>query len=316
MHIGIDLGGTNIAAALVDAEGNIVKRASRPTNAGEGAQSVISRLHQVCEELMSKDTMSTEDVTLESIGIGVPGSVDREKGTVIFTPNLPLSGASIAAELEERFGCPVNLGNDANCAALGETVAGGAKGAKDVIFVTLGTGVGGGIITGGRLYTGFNGAAGEIGHTVIIADGRECGCGRHGCWEAYASASGLVKTTIGCMTVHPASLLWELCGGDTGKIDGRMVFNAFRTGDQAAAQAVEVYIRHLAAGIVNLINILEPELICVGGGLSNAWDCIAGPLQAEVDAGKYTRGSEDLAQTRIVKANLGNDAGIIGAAML
>ena len=235
---------------------------------------------------------------------------------VIFTPNLPLSGVSIAGELKKKYDCPVHIGNDANCAALGETIAGGAKGARDVVFITLGTGVGGGIVLGGHLHTGINGAAGELGHMVIIIGGRACGCGRKGCWERYASASGLIETANEFMATHSDSILWELCGGEQEKTNGRMVFDAYRTGDHAAKLTVERYVEHLATGIVDLINIFEPELFCVGGGISNAWDCLAEPLKAVVDAEKYTRYSLQSPQTRIVKAALGNDAGIIGAAFL
>ena len=310
MYIGIDLGGTNVAAALVDENGAIVKRAGIPTAAGGGAKTVIDGLLRVCETLIEGETAPL------SIGIGVPGTVNEESGEVLFTPNLPLSGVNIARDLHDKYGCPVCLGNDANCAALGETIAGCAKGAQDVVFITLGTGIGGGIILNGRLHTGVNGAAGELGHMVIIAGGRECGCGRKGCWERYASASGLNRTAGEFMQTHPDSLLWELSDGVPANVNGHLLFDAFRAGDRAAQMTVELYIEHLAAGIVNIINILEPEMFCIGGGLSNAWDCFAEPLALAVNAEKYTRTSKESPQTRIVKAKLGNDAGIIGAAML
>ena len=201
MYIGIDLGGTNIAAALVDKSGNIKKRAGIPTDTKDGAQSVINGLITVCEKLTG------EGISPLSIGIGVPGSVIDETGEVSFTPNLPLTGENITRELREKYACPLHIGNDANCAALGEVVAGGAKGAKDVVFITLGTGVGGGIIIGGSLHTGANGAAGELGHMVISSGGRKCGCGRKGCWERYASASGIIKTAIEFMESHRDSLM-------------------------------------------------------------------------------------------------------------
>ena len=310
MYIGIDLGGTNIAAALVNKDGVIAKRAVIPTSGDGGAKTVVDGLVQVCQ------TLTKNEVPPLSIGIGVPGMVNNETGDVVFTPNLPLSGVNITSELKEKYRCPVYLGNDANCAALGETVAGGAKGAGDVVFITLGTGIGGGIVLGGRLHTGVNGAAGELGHMVVETGGRACGCGRHGCWETYASASGLIRTTKETLKTNENSLLWELCEGEAAKINGRAIFDAYRAGDRAAKLAVEQYVAHLAAGIVNIINILEPEMFCVGGGLSNAWDCLAEPLQAKVDAEKYTRSSLQSKQTRIVKAELGNDAGIIGAAFL
>jgi len=311
MYIGIDLGGTNIAAAFVDRDGTITKRASLPANAAGGPKAVINGLMDVCEVLLDN---SGERPT--SIGIGVPGMVNDEAGEVVFTPNLPFHNINVTSGLQEKYGCRVHLGNDANCAALGETVAGGAKGAQDVVFVTLGTGVGGGIILGGRLLTGLSGAASELGHMVILTGGRKCGCGRHGCWERYASASGLIMTAIEFMETQADSLLWEFCGGDTGKIDGKAIFDAFRAGDNTAKLTVERYIGHLAAGIVNVINVLEPEMICLGGGIANAWDCLSEPLEALVDKENFFRFSPKTPRTRIVKAQLGNDAGIIGAAML
>ena len=310
MYIGIDLGGTNIAAALVDESGVIVERASIPTDKSGGAKSVTAGLFSVCEELTRGKSAP------RSIGIGIPGTVNDKTGEIVFTPNLPIGGVNIAAPMREKFGCEIHLDNDANCAALGEVVAGGAKGARDVVFITLGTGVGGGILIGGNLYSGINGAAGELGHMVIIAGGRDCGCGRKGCWERYASASGLNRTAVEFMRTHEESSLWELCGGDFDMINGKIVFDAYRANDAAARLIVDRYVEHLAIGVVNLINIFSPELFCVGGGISSAWDCISGPLQTAVDAEKYTRFSTHSPQTLITKAQLGNDAGIIGAAML
>ena len=311
MYIGIDLGGTNIAAAIVDSDGVIIDRVSIPTDIKGGASSINDGLLTVCGKLTGNKPVSPTH-----IGIGVPGIVDNNKGEVIFAPNLSLSGANIVNGLQKKYDCPIYLGNDANCAALGEAAAGGAKGALSAVFVTLGTGVGGGIILNGQLYTGVNGMAGEIGHIVIVEGGRECGCGRRGCWERYASATGLIETAIGFMNAHAESRLWEFCGRQPDKLSGRMVFDAYREGDHAAVSAIGSYVTHLASGTASIINILQPEVICFGGGISDAWDCLAGPLLAEVDVQKYTRSSSGITQTRIVKAELGNDAGIIGAAML
>ena len=311
MYLGIDLGGTNIAAALVDGGGTIQSRTSIPTDSSGGADSVIKGLMDVSETLIGGAASAPL-----SIGIGVPGTVDDEAGAVVFTPNLPLRKVNITRALRERFGCPVRLGNDANCAALGELVAGGAKGAQDVVLITLGTGIGGGLIIGGRLITGVSGGGCELGHQVIVAGGRKCGCGRLGCWESYASATGLVRTAADYLETRHDSLIWALCGGDMKKIGAKSVFDAFRAGDHAAKLIVGEYIGHLCTGLINLINMLEPELICVGGGVSYAWDCIAEPVQKIIDAEKYYRFSPEAPHTRIVRAELGNDAGIIGAAML
>jgi len=317
MYVGIDLGGTNTGAAIVDGSGKILKHKSIRTDVAGGHQTVVDGLLSVCEALLqgSKEPKQPS-AQPTSIGIGVPGTVNVEKGEVIFSPNLPLRETNITNALHEKYGCPVRLGNDANCAALGEAVAGGAKGAKSAVFITLGTGLGGGIILGGRLLTGLSGAAGELGHMVIIEGGRECGCGRRGCWEAYASATGLKKTAIELMGANAGSALWELSGGATGKIDGSMVFKASAVGDKIARQAVEIYTWHLATGIANIINMLEPEMICIGGGISNSWEIISRQLIKLVGTEIYARFSADAPKTQIVKAQLGNDAGIIGAAAL
>ena len=311
MYFGIDLGGTNTAAAVVSGDGTIISRANIHTNTFAGATGVVCGILEACDSLPA----APGDMP-HSIGIGIPGAVDPITGDVLFTPNLPLTGVNIIHEIRKKYDCPVHIGNDANCAALGEYVAGGMKGVRSAALITLGTGIGGGLILGGSLHTGFSGTGGELGHMVIIAGGRKCGCGRYGCWESYASASGLIRTAYEFIESHPGSLLTELCGGNPETIDGRMVFDAFRAGDTAARKTVGRYIEHLAAGIVNIINVLDPEIICVGGGLSNAWDCLFDPLQAAVSAEKFTRRIPTAPQTRIIKAALGNDAGLIGAAML
>ena len=311
MYIGIDLGGTNTAAALVDDEGKITERVSIPTDIRGGATGVINGLLAACGDLLC--------VTGEkprSVGIGIPGTINSETGEVVFTPNLPLAGVNIKNKIREKYDFPVYIGNDANCAALGESVAGGMKGARNAVLITLGTGLGGGLISNGRLHTGLSGAAGELGHMVIIAGGRKCGCGRSGCWETYSSATGLYRTAREFMEKHSDSRLWELCGGNPDRVDGRMVFGAFRDGDRAACLIVERYIEHLAVGMVSVINILDPDIFCIGGGISGAWDCLHDPLQATVNAEKCGFFSPSAPQTQIVKATLGNDAGIIGAAML
>lgn len=311
MRIGIDLGGTNIAAAFVDDNGTIAERVSIRTNAHEGEQTVVEGLLTVCDMLVEEAHVSPS-----SVGIGVPGAVNTKKGIVPFTANLPIGGVNITDGIHRKYGCPVYLGNDANCAALGEVTVGGAKGVESAVVVTLGTGIGGGVILDGKLHTGLSGAAGELGHMVIIENGRECGCGRRGCWETYASATGLKKTVEEFAQTHPDSMLHSLRDADTQKISGRAIFVAYHANDEAARLALDQYIKHLATGIANLINILEPEVVCVGGGISNEWGTIEAQLNAAVDAEKITRFSAGEQMTRLVRAQLGNDAGIIGAAML
>ncbi len=314
MTIGIDLGGTNIAAALVDGSGKMTCKVSIPARASEGTDAVLSGLEQVVDSLLEKSGASLSDI--RSIGIGVPGMMNVETGIVYFSPNLPLLNTDITAGLKAKFGLPVYINNDANCAALGEVAAGGAVGAKDAVFVTLGTGVGGGIVLGGKVYAGYNGTAGEIGHIVITMDGRQCGCGRKGCWEAYASATGLIKTTQEYMQENKDTAMWEMVGGDLEKVSGRTAFDAMRAGDECGKKVVDVYLHHLAAGIIDLINIFEPETICIGGGISNEGETLLAPLREIVAADAYSFKSKDVPHPTITKATLGNDAGIIGAAML
>ncbi|MCL2627614.1 MAG: ROK family protein [Oscillospiraceae bacterium] len=311
MYVGVDLGGTNIAAAIVNDDGVILKRVNLPTDTSGGADAVVGGIIRACEQLLA----GTDKPPL-SIGIGSPGSIREDTGTVIFAPNLPLRDTDMTSELGEIYKCPVRLGNDANCAVLGEANAGSAKGASHAAMITLGTGVGGGIVIDGKLLTGFSGIAGEVGHMVISSGGRKCGCGRLGCWEAYASATGLVKTALEFMEKNRDSKMWELCGGATEKVEGRTVFDAYRDNDPTAVLTVNKYVEHLAIGIANMINILEPEIFCIGGGISNAWQYMEAPLIAALEREEYARFGADTPKTKLVKAVLGNDAGIIGAAML
>ena len=314
MTIGIDLGGTNIAAALVDESGKITCKVSIPARASEGTEVVLNGLCEVVEMLFQKSGLTPADV--KSIGIGIPGMMNVETGVVYFSPNLPLKNTDMVSGLKEKFGLPVYINNDANCAALGEVAAGGAVGANDAVFVTLGTGVGGGIVFGGKVYAGFNGTAGEIGHIKIQMDGRPCGCGRKGCWEAYASATGLIKTTQEFMEEDKDSKMWDIVGGDITRVNGRTAFDAMRAGDASGKKAVDLYTRHLAAGVIDLINIFEPEVICIGGGISNEGETLLAPLRELVAAEAYSFKSDAVPHPAITKATLGNDAGIIGAAML
>ena len=214
----------------------------------------------------------------------------------------------------ERLGDkPVYVANDANCAALGEAYAGCGNGAKNFIAVTLGTGVGSGVIIDGKIVTGVNNAGGECGHMVIVVDGEACTCGRHGCWEAYASATALINQTKKAMEQYPDSVMHQLAK-EEGKVSGKTAFDAMRRGDIAGIKVVDQYIKYVACGIINLVNALQPEIICVGGGICNEGETLLRPLRRYIEAERYSVYSK--IQTKILKAELGNDAGIIGAAIL
>ena len=304
MRIGIDLGGTKIAAGLVDDNYAIVCKAERRTEASRPAGEIVKDIVAVARELYDQAGGS-----VQSIGMGVPGTIDNQKGTIAYTTNLPFQNEPVVAVLSAACNVPVFLGNDANAAALGEVYAGAGGGCRSLLMVTLGTGIGGGVIIGGKIHEGFNGVAGEIGHMSIVYDGRICGCGRPGCFEAYASASALVAQTQEAMQEHPDSLMWRA----SGKIDARTPFIYAREGDAAAQAVVDRYIDYLASGVANLINILQPEVVCIGGGVSGEGENLLAPLRERVNAIEYMRMDP---RSRIVRATLGNDAGIIGAALL
>lgn len=311
LYIGIDLGGTNIAAGLVSEDGEVLGKVSIPTNAELGSEKIIEAIGKSCELLAEE--IGFDRALLKAIGIGVPGMMNPDTGVVIFCPNLPIENVDLTETLSKEWGVPVYVNNDANCAALGEAHAGGAKDTSNAICITLGTGVGGGIIINNQIYSGFNGAAGEVGHILMTLDGRQCGCGRKGCWEAYASATGLVKTTREYMQKHPETAMWELVENDLNNVSSRTAFDAMRKDDEGGKAVVDLYVKHLAAGVIDLINIFQPEVLCIGGGISNVGEVLLQPLRKLVDEARYTRG---VPQTEIKRAQLGNDAGIVGAAML
>ena len=314
--IGIDLGGTNIAAGIVDENYNLIKKASIPTGADRDATAIIDDMAKLVNTLISDASLTPDDII--AAGIASPGSVNPERGTVEYANNLPFKAFPICSMLAERTGIKkVCIDNDANAAALGEAVAGAAKGAKDSVMITLGTGVGGGIIIDGKIYSGFNYAGAELGHIVIVYDGVPCSCGRKGCWEAYSSATALVRMTKEKMEANKDSKMWELCSGDINRASGKTSFNAAREGDKAAIELVDEYISYLACGICNILNIFQPEIISIGGGISNEKSNLIDPLIAKVREQEYgAKSGVDRPFTQIKIAELRNDAGIIGAAAL
>ncbi|MCL2084878.1 MAG: ROK family protein [Oscillospiraceae bacterium] len=310
MYIGVDIGGTNIAVGLVDGGCNIIERVKAPTLPKRGARAVIDDVSRLCFELAGKAGVKPRDI--ERIGMVAPGSVDAPAGIIIFAGNIPFDNSPVAEWMRESWSCPIFVENDANAAALGEVYAGAAKGRSSVLMITLGTGVGGGIVLDGKVYSGFNGTAGEVGHMVVEAGGRGCTCGRAGCWEAYASATGLISMTREAMEKYPGGAMSRITG-ELGKVSGKTAFLAAREGDAAGRGVVDAYIRYLSIGLANLINIFQPEAVCIGGGVCNEGEYLMKPL-IEATRREQFKGSPRL--TEICAAALGNDAGIIGAAML
>ncbi len=312
-YVGIDLGGTNIAAGILDENRKIIKKGSTPTDVDRHYSEIIKDMALLVLRLLDETGLSVQDVPY--IGIGSPGISDRENGILQYSNNLKFNNVPMRKELQETISLPVYLENDANCAALAEGLVGAAHDVEDSITVTLGTGVGGGIILGGKIFTGFNGMAGEIGHTVVEQGGEKCTCGRDGCWEAYASATALIRQTRRAAQEDPDSAIHRLSGGNLGNINAKTAFDAMREGDATGIKVVNQYIRYLAEGIANMINIFQPAKIVLGGGVSKEGETLLQPLRALVQEIAYFGGG-DVPQTRIVRAETGNDAGIIGAALL
>lgn len=310
-RIGIDLGGTNIAAGLVDGSLNIIDRESVKTNLPTNIDRILQDITGLIHALMNRNALSREDII--SVGVGVPCTADEWSGYMEDASHLGFERASLVQPLRQRLNMPVYIGNDANAAAWGEYMTCGYD-AGSFILVTLGTGIGGGIILNRKLWSGANFAAGELGHMVIHTGGAQCSCGRRGCFEAYGSATALIRQAREHMESDSDTLLWQRCRGDIDKVEAKTVFDAASRGDRASRQLLDDYTTYLAEGIANIINIFQPEIVCIGGGVSAAGDDLILPLREKVLPMLYTRNAPQNA--RIIPARLGNDAGIIGAAML
>lgn len=307
--IGIDLGGTNIAAAVVDEYGVIYGRAKKKTNAPRPYNEIFDDMAQCARDCAEASGIPFEDI--EAVGIGCPGSIDQRTGVIEFSNNLDFYDAPLVSYMEKALSKKIYLENDANAAAWGEFLAGCGKGSNSMVMITLGTGVGSGIITDGRLLCGAYGKGAEIGHMSLILGGEKCTCGRRGCFEAYASATALIRQTKRAMKLNPQSDMWKVCGGKLSNADGR---TAFLAKDKAAKDVVKTYLGYLSDGIVDVINIFQPEILCIGGGICNEGKKLLDPINKKIAKDSYARFSKE--QTKIGIATLGNDAGIIGAALL
>ncbi len=305
-YIGIDVGGTNIKAGLVTADGTIVNRAQRPS----GSQRLSSEIAADMVALAKEVSTGVSDI--QSIGIGVPGACNDEKGTIIYTANMNFRDFPIRDFVQSQLAIPVHIGNDANCAALGEYFMLPDK-VQDMVFITLGTGIGGGLIINGNLYTGSNGIAGEVGHLMIQKGGKPCGCGRRGCWEAYASVTALIEQTITYAKQNPDSAVAKACGADFSAASGKTSFLLAKAGDAGAQSIVDTWIGYVADGIVDMVNLFQPALILIGGAISREGDVLLNPIREIVERDMY---KSDTTMPTLRIAELGNDAGLIGAAFL
>ena len=316
-YIGVDLGGTNIAVGVVDSEFRIVKKGSVPTKADRDADEIIRDMADLSLRLIGECSLTVADI--EYAGISTPGTANRDTGVVVYANNLPFLNYPLAAKLAEMTGIKkVLIENDANAAAKAEAVVGAARGARFSVMITLGTGVGGGIVIDGQIYSGFNYAGAELGHMVIEKDGRQCSCGRRGCWEAYSSATGLINMTkdkiLECREKGIATAMEDMIGHDISKTSGRTAFSAMKNGDKVGAEVVDDYIDYLACGLTNVVRIFHPDVLSIGGGIANERENLLVPLTERVTEMMHMPAGFKLPELKI--AELGNDAGIVGAATL
>ena len=282
--VGVDLGGTNIVAgALAEDGSDVIAMRSEPTRADQGADQVIDRIVRMIDTVIAETIAQTGAKRDDMIGVGVgaPGPLDRERGIVITTPNLGWSNFPLRDVIAERTRLPVRIDNDANCATLGEWWLGAAKGANNVIGMTIGTGIGGGIILGGRLYHGSADMAGEIGHATIDITGRRCKCGNYGCLEAYASGPSIADRAREALSGDD-TLMVRMAGGDPARITAATVYEAAKRGDDTALDVVRETSRFLGAGVANLLNIFNPDVVVIAGGVTQAGETLFAPLRREV----------------------------------
>ncbi len=307
-YVGIDLGGTNTKIGLLNIEGDILKSSIIKTLSSEGVDKTMERIWIVIQELAKETDINIENI--KGIGMGIPGPVE-DQSIVAFFANFPWgTNVNIKEKLEKITGIETKLDNDANIIALGEAKYGAAKGSKSSVTVALGTGIGGGIYVNGMLISGFKGAGGEIGHMKIVKDGRLCGCGQKGCFEAYASATGLIREAVSRLTVNKQNLLYTMIEGNIAGLEAKDIFDAAKEGDIFSLDLVDYEAEYLAMGIANILNIVNPETIVLGGGVALAGDILLEPLRKKLE--KYAL-PVTLEELKIVQGVLGNEAGIKGA---
>ena len=310
-YIGLDVGGTTFKAGVVTEDGRIVHKDAMPTGIERPYQEIIADMAALCKKVAADAGIEMSEI--KSIGVGVPGLFDNKTGMIPFCTNLGWHDIPFVAEMKKHLDTPVYGDNDATVAGLAESVAGVSAGIKDSVFLTLGTGVGGGIVINGRPYSGAHGIGSEIGHMILQLDGEPCTCGNHGCFERYASATAIIREARKAVAEHPESAIMAKCGGDPEKINAKIVIDSAKEGDPTAKAVFDGYVKGLANGIVSIIHLLDPEVILLGGGVSMAGEFLLDAVRAAV---KPLVMFKTMPFARIELASLGADAGIIGAAML
>lgn len=308
-YLGVDIGGMSIKAGIIREDGSILRRDAVPTEVGKGDQiDILRRCIELCKRLVREEQLSLDDIA--AVGVGSPGTPDVARGILIYAGNLNFRNCPIREILSEALRLPVFLANDANVAALAESRIGAGRGCKSSVTITIGTGLGGGVVLNDRVYAGFNGAGCEIGHMVIHTGGRPCTCGRKGCLEAYVAAPALISRTVEAAEAHPDSMLAALIRRE-GKVTGKTLFDGAKTGCPTAVNLLNDYLDDFAEGLGNVINLYLPEKIILGGGVSKQGESFRAELEKRVLEKSFIIGS--LPTTQLALAELGNEAGIVGA---
>lgn len=310
--LGIDIGGTNLVVGCVAEDGSALHgSASAPTHAEAGTSDVVDRLVALAQGCIEETRRAIPDAEILGVGVGAPGPLDTHRGIVLLSPNLGWVNFPLRQIIHDRLGLHAELDNDANCAVLGEWWVGAARGTRHAIGITIGTGIGGGLILDGKLYHGASDVAGEIGHTTIEVDGRKCGCGNYGCLEAYASGPAIARRAVEAVESGVPSRLAEYCGGSLSRVTAQTVYRAAKDGDELAEEVVHDTAKFLGVGVANMVNIFNPEVVVVFGGVTQAGDTLFVPLRREVARRAF---KPAVAVCRIVPAELTGTAGVYGAA--
>jgi glucokinase len=311
-YLGFDLGGTNMVAGVVDQEYHIISKSSMPTKAGRPVEEVTLDMAETSKEAVRQAGLELSDIS--SWGIGMPSYINPATNLLVHANNFGWKNIPVHEHLQKHISLPIYISNDANCAVYGEALAGAAKKYTDAIMLTLGTGVGGGIVMNKKIYSGFDNMGAELGHTKLVYNGVQCTCGQHGCLESYCSSTALIRRAKELIKTNPDSLIMKIAGYDSTKINGEIIFESSKKGDPLASALVEEYIGYLAAGISTFITIFRPQIIILGGGIAHAGDMLLEPLNRKLYTSTFA--AEEIGIPKVIRAELGNDAGIIGAAFL
>ena len=311
VYIGIDVGGTTAKAGVVDEAGQILYKSSCKTGIERDFEDIAADMAELCRHIVRESGHEMAEVA--AVGVGIPGEQSPKTGLVAFCNNLGWVDVPLMQRLRDALGLPVYVDNDANVAALAESAFGASRDVKSSILITLGTGVGGGIVRDQRIHTGAHGVGGEIGHMVVVVDGEPCNCGHRGCWEKYASATAIIRMGRALMEEKPDCALARQMGGDAANLNAKAVLDLAKAGDADCAGIFETYVKYLCVGLANLINIYDPDMLVLGGGVAHAGDILLDAVRAALGDYVYCPA---LSWARVELARLGNDAGMIGAAML